>query len=118
MLKNRKKIKNTMSLSITASLGSKVGQYMRGNSQEPKPGPIHESGTIHERPIHERALYLLSLTWTIILIITRSSMMLVLKKCGDNSDVFSVDIVSLKEVGVCVGIKKISHQFNLRREIF
>jgi len=45
-----------MSLSITASLGSKVGQYMRGNSQEPKPGPIHESGTIHERPIHERAL--------------------------------------------------------------
>ena len=30
---------------------------MRGNSQEPKPGPIHESGTIHERPIHERALY-------------------------------------------------------------
>ena len=47
-----------MSLSITASLGSKVGQYMRGNSQEPKPGPIHESGTIHERPIHERALYL------------------------------------------------------------
>ena len=46
-----------MSLSITASLWSKVGQYMRGNSQEPKPGPIHESGTIHERPIHERALY-------------------------------------------------------------
>ena len=46
-----------MSLSITASLGSKVGQYMRGNSQEPKPGPIHERGTIHERPIHERALY-------------------------------------------------------------
>ena len=45
-----------MSLSITASLGSKVGQYMRGNSQEPKPGPIHESGTIHERSgtIHER----------------------------------------------------------------
>ena len=56
MLKNRKKIKNTMSLSITASLWSKVGQYMRGNSQEPKPGPIHESGTIHERSgtIHER----------------------------------------------------------------